>query len=107
MNLRSSHTSSIVISGYRNGFSVNQISQISGIPRRTCQTWVKRYRDQEVEYFKPEEHPHYYLVEQPNGTESKGVCKICFHVKIHYNSDYDPITKKRINPHRFRLKSIK
>ena len=107
MSLKKDILTSAIISGYRNGFSINQIAKITGLARSTCQDRVKRYKVKEISYSQPEEHPHYYIVEQPNGTESQGVCKICFHVKVHYNSDYDPVTKKRINPHRFRLTSTK
>ena len=33
-----------------------------------------------------EPHPHHYRLEMHNGTLATGICKICFHIKPHFNS---------------------
>ena len=76
----------IIVNGFRNGLSLQEISDATGCPKSTCHYWVKSFKKGNIEDPQIEEHSHYYILESPNGKTSKGICKYCLDVRTHYNS---------------------
>ena len=83
-----------IINGHRNGIVTNEIARLTGYARSTCQRWVNRYKNKEIEFLEIPEHAHHFIIDSPNGPISKGVCKYCLEIRDHYNSGSNIWDKK-------------
>ena len=64
-----------VISDFSSGIGIMELSRKYEIPKSTLQGWIKKSI-----------HQHSFIVEAPNGPQSKGRCSICKEERYFNNS---------------------
>ena len=64
-----------VINDFSSGTGIMELSRKHEIPKSTLQGWIKKSM-----------HQHHFIVESPNGPQSKGTCVVCKEEKYFNNS---------------------
>ena len=76
----------LMVDAHRRGASAEFLSEVTGRGVKSIKYWVRKYKGKKVDVKEVEPHPHHYRIEMPNGALATGICKICFHIKPHFNS---------------------
>jgi len=63
-----------VVSDFSSGTGIMELSRKYEIPKSTLQGWIKKST-----------HQHHFIVESPNGPQSKGTCVVCKEERYFYN----------------------